>query len=83
MEIIKNRFKSPCAKKVKCCHCNSKLKITYNDLQEVIGLCNKISGYYFKCPCCNNTVIVSVEEGTALKNAAIRKVAKEATRRLV
>lgn len=82
MEVIKNNFKPVCSKpvrskpvrpkkvrskKVRCKYCKSKLKITYDDLWMYYNTVDIHTSYYFKCPCCNEMVYLSLRKGRKLK----------------
>ena len=70
MEIIKNNFrrvpKSVPSRKIRCKHCKSKLRVTYEDLKMYYN--NIIPmGYYFECQCCNGKLELSLKKGRKLK----------------
>lgn len=72
MEVIKNNFDPVCSKpvpsrKVRCKHCKSKLRITYEDIKVHYNTADILTSYYFKCPCCKATLYLSLRKGMKLK----------------
>ena len=71
MEIIKNNFKPKTkpvrSRKVRCKHCKSKLRVTYDDLKMHYNTVDIVTSYYFKCPCCEEKLELSLKKGRKLK----------------
>ena len=68
MEVIKNnfepgRFEPIPSRKIRCKHCKSKLKITYDDLKKHYDVNGFAVEYYFECKCCKATSYISLEKG--------------------
>lgn len=66
MEIIKNNFNPVRSKKMKCKHCKSKFRVTYDDLKMYYAE-DIEPGYYFECPCCKEKMELSLKKGKKLK----------------
>ena len=67
MEIIKNNFRPVRFQRVRCKHCKSRLKITYDDLKEYYNIVDILTNYYFQCPCCKENLQVPLRKGKKLK----------------
>ena len=67
MEIIKNNFNPVRSKKMKCKHCKSKFRVTYDDLNMHYNTVDIVTSYYFKCPCCKEKMELSLKKGKKLK----------------
>ena len=67
MEIIKNNFNPVRSKKMKCKHCKSKFRVTYDDLKMHYNTVDIVTSYYFECPCCKEKMELSLKKGKKLK----------------
>ena len=67
MEILKNNFKPVRSQNVRCKHCKSKLKVTYDDLKMHYNTVDIVTSYYFECPCCKGRLEFSLRKGKKLK----------------